>query len=77
MGRSLVGRKWVETRSEGTEFLSLTLSCVLFSGVVQQVKPIIGPMDLVLHVAVNYVKSGLISHFNIVVIRIFISDWSL
>lgn len=34
-------------------------------------------MDLVLKVAINYVKSGLISHYNIVFIHIFISDWSL
>lgn len=60
-----------------TEFLSLTPGCVLFPGVVQQVKPIIGPMDLVLQVAVNYVESGFITHYNIVFIRVFISDLSL
>ncbi|XP_011611780.2 fibulin-1 isoform X1 [Takifugu rubripes] len=46
----------------------------MIMGVIQQVKPIIGPMDLVLQVAVNYVKSGLISHYNTVFIYIFISD---
>lgn len=34
-------------------------------------------MDLVLQVAVNYVESGLITHYNIVFIRVFISDLSL
>uniref|UniRef100_H3C2H5 Fibulin-1 n=1 Tax=Tetraodon nigroviridis TaxID=99883 RepID=H3C2H5_TETNG len=43
-------------------------------GVIQQVKPIIGPADLVLQVAINYVQSGVISHRNIVFIHIFISD---
>ncbi|CAB1412372.1 unnamed protein product [Pleuronectes platessa] len=44
-------------------------------GVVRQVKPIIGPRDLEVTVAMNYVKSGAISHQNVVVIRIFISEF--
>uniref|UniRef100_UPI0037E707F9 fibulin-1-like n=1 Tax=Semicossyphus pulcher TaxID=241346 RepID=UPI0037E707F9 len=44
-------------------------------GVVRQVKPIIGPRDLLLKVAMNYVKSGIISHSNIVVIRVIISEF--
>lgn len=51
-------------------------SRVVLPGVIQQVKPISGPMDLVLQVAINYVQSGVISHCNIVFIHIFISDRS-
>lgn len=45
------------------------------TGVVQQVKPIIGPRDLVLEVAMDYVISGLVSRRNIVLIHVFISDF--
>ncbi|KAG8005693.1 Fibulin-1 [Nibea albiflora] len=44
-------------------------------GVVRQVKPIIGPRDLVVKVAMNYVKAGVISHRNIVVVHVFISEF--
>nr|XP_019948044.1 PREDICTED: fibulin-1-like isoform X1 [Paralichthys olivaceus] len=44
-------------------------------GVVRQVKPIIGPRYLELKVAMNYVKSGTVSHQNVVVLRIFISEF--
>uniref|UniRef100_A0A665WMP8 Fibulin-1 n=1 Tax=Echeneis naucrates TaxID=173247 RepID=A0A665WMP8_ECHNA len=44
-------------------------------GVVQQVKPIVGPKDIKLEVAMNYVKSGNISHRNVVIIHIFISEF--
>ncbi|XP_056224283.1 fibulin-1-like isoform X1 [Seriola aureovittata] len=47
----------------------------LIMGVVQQVKPIIGPRDLVLEVSMNYVKSGVISHRNVVMIHVFISEF--
>uniref|UniRef100_A0A671VIF5 Fibulin-1 n=1 Tax=Sparus aurata TaxID=8175 RepID=A0A671VIF5_SPAAU len=47
----------------------------MIMGVVQQVKPIIGPRDLVLEVAMDYVISGLVSRRNIVVIHVFISDF--
>ncbi|XP_018543014.1 fibulin-1 isoform X2 [Lates calcarifer] len=47
----------------------------MIMGVVQQVKPIIGPKDLVLEVAMNYVKSGIISHRNVVIIHVFISEF--
>lgn len=50
--------------------------CVLSSvGVVQQVKQIIGCKNLVLEVGMNYVKSGVISHVNVVVIHIFVSEF--
>lgn len=42
---------------------------------VRQVKPIIGPRDVVLEVALNYFKSGLVSHRNVVVIHIFVSEF--
>lgn len=44
-------------------------------GVVRQVKPIIGPKNIVLKVAMSYEKSGMISHRNIVVVHIFISEF--
>ncbi|KAJ4924881.1 hypothetical protein JOQ06_003831 [Pogonophryne albipinna] len=43
-------------------------------GVVRQVKPIIGPRDLVIEVAMNYIKSRTVSHRNIVIIHVFISE---
>uniref|UniRef100_A0A7N6B7Y8 Fibulin-1 n=1 Tax=Anabas testudineus TaxID=64144 RepID=A0A7N6B7Y8_ANATE len=47
----------------------------MIMGVVRQIKPIIGPRDLVLEVALNYFKSGVISHRNVVIIHIFISEF--
>lgn len=47
----------------------------MIMGVVRQVKPIIGPKDLVLQVAMNYIKSGNISHCNVVIIHVFISEF--
>lgn len=47
----------------------------MIMGVVRQIKPIIGPRDLVLEVAMNYVKSGIISHRNVVIIHVFISEF--
>lgn len=44
-------------------------------GVVRQVKPITGPKNIVLKVAMNYKKSGVISHSNIVVVHIFVSEF--
>lgn len=45
------------------------------SGVVRQVKPVIGPKNLVLQVAMNYVKSGVITHRNVVIIHVFVSEY--
>lgn len=45
----------------------------MIMGVVRQVKPITGPKDIVVEVAMNYVKSGIVSHRNIVKIHLFIS----
>lgn len=45
------------------------------SGVVRQIKPIIGPRDIVVTVAMNYFKSGHISHSNIVIIHVYISEF--
>nr|XP_020495199.1 fibulin-1 [Labrus bergylta] len=47
----------------------------MIMGVVRQVKPIIGPMDFVLEVAMNYVKSGIISHRNVVIVHVSISEF--
>uniref|UniRef100_A0A8D0AM30 Fibulin-1 n=1 Tax=Sander lucioperca TaxID=283035 RepID=A0A8D0AM30_SANLU len=47
----------------------------MITGVVRQVKPITGPRDFELKVAMNYVKSGVISHSNAVIIHVFISEF--
>uniref|UniRef100_A0AAQ4RIF7 Fibulin 1 n=1 Tax=Gasterosteus aculeatus aculeatus TaxID=481459 RepID=A0AAQ4RIF7_GASAC len=47
----------------------------MFVGVVRQVKSLRGPKDVVFQVAVNYVKSGVVSYRNIVIIRFFISEF--
>ncbi|XP_031721448.1 fibulin-1-like [Anarrhichthys ocellatus] len=44
-------------------------------GVVRQVKPIFGPRDLELQVAMNYFKSGVVSKCNIFIIQVFISEF--
>ncbi|XP_061618833.1 fibulin-1-like isoform X2 [Phyllopteryx taeniolatus] len=44
-------------------------------GVVRQVRPVAGPRDIELQVALNYIKSGYVSHRNIVVIYIVISQF--
>ncbi|KAM6986677.1 fibulin-1-like isoform 3-T3 [Aplochiton taeniatus] len=44
-------------------------------GVVRQVKPITGPKNIVLKVAMSYRKSSNISHRNIVIVNIFISEF--
>ncbi|TDG96789.1 hypothetical protein EPR50_G00232410 [Perca flavescens] len=47
----------------------------MIMGVVRQVKPITGPRDFELKVAMNYVKSGVITHSNAVNIHVFISEF--
>ncbi|KAM4615096.1 fibulin-1-like [Polymixia lowei] len=47
----------------------------MIMGVVRQVKPISGPVDFMVEVAMNYVKSGIVSHRNIVVIHVFVSEF--
>ncbi|XP_061570252.1 fibulin-1-like isoform X2 [Cololabis saira] len=44
-------------------------------GVIRQVKPIIGPRELVLEVTMNYVLAGVVSQQNIVIIHVFISEF--
>ncbi|KAM8910561.1 uncharacterized protein AB9W97_006881 [Spinachia spinachia] len=44
-------------------------------GVLRQLKPLRGPKDFVYQVAVTKVKSGVVSHRSIVVIRFFISEF--
>ncbi|XP_041965220.1 fibulin-1 isoform X1 [Alosa sapidissima] len=44
-------------------------------GVVRQVKRVIGPVDIVLKLAMNYVTSGVVSHRNIVNVHIFVSEF--
>uniref|UniRef100_A0A3Q3RSY9 Fibulin 1 n=1 Tax=Mastacembelus armatus TaxID=205130 RepID=A0A3Q3RSY9_9TELE len=46
-------------------------------GVVRQVKPIIGPLDLDLEISVDYIKSRIIFRRNIVIIHIFISEFRM
>uniref|UniRef100_A0A8C8HSK7 Fibulin-1 n=1 Tax=Oncorhynchus tshawytscha TaxID=74940 RepID=A0A8C8HSK7_ONCTS len=44
-------------------------------GVVRQVKPLIGSLNMVLKLAMNYVTSGVVSHRNIVNVHIFVSEF--
>ncbi|KAJ8262359.1 hypothetical protein GJAV_G00165530 [Gymnothorax javanicus] len=44
-------------------------------GVVRQVRPITGPVDIVLKLAMNYVLSDIISHQNIVSVHVFVSEF--
>lgn len=44
-------------------------------GVVRQVKPLIGSLNMVLKLAMNYVTSGVVSHRNIVSVHIFVSEF--
>lgn len=46
-----------------------------YPGVVRQVKPIIGPKSFKLEVAMKYTKPDFTSYSNIVIIRIFISEF--
>uniref|UniRef100_A0A3Q3VQI0 Fibulin-1 n=1 Tax=Mola mola TaxID=94237 RepID=A0A3Q3VQI0_MOLML len=46
----------------------------MIMGVVRQLKPVPGPANISLEVAMNYVKSGVVSHCNIVFVHIFISE---
>ncbi|XP_008293091.1 fibulin-1 [Stegastes partitus] len=45
-------------------------------GVIRQVKPIIGPKELVLEVSMNYVKSGIIFQRSVIMVHVFISEFS-
>ncbi|KAJ8006849.1 hypothetical protein DPEC_G00111490 [Dallia pectoralis] len=47
----------------------------MIMGVVRQVKPITGPLNVMLKLAMNYVKGGIISHRNIVIVHIFLSEF--
>ncbi|XP_029969904.1 fibulin-1-like [Salarias fasciatus] len=44
-------------------------------GVIRQLKPIIGPRNIVLEVSISYVTSGVVTHINIVVIHVFICEY--
>ncbi|KAG7253377.1 hypothetical protein CRUP_005525, partial [Coryphaenoides rupestris] len=44
-------------------------------GVVRQVKPLVGPRAVALEVGMNYVRMGVVSHRNIVVIHVFVSEF--
>ncbi|XP_030627474.1 fibulin-1 isoform X2 [Chanos chanos] len=44
-------------------------------GVVRQVKPLVGPLNLVLKLAMNYVTNGVVSHRNIVNVHVFVSEF--
>ncbi|XP_062414461.1 fibrillin-2-like [Pungitius pungitius] len=47
----------------------------MFVGVVRQVKPLRGPKNVVFQVSLTYVKSGVVSYRNIVIIHFFISEF--
>ncbi|KAK5607109.1 hypothetical protein CRENBAI_007290 [Crenichthys baileyi] len=44
-------------------------------GVIRQIKPIMGPKELVLEVTMKYVQSGVVSQQNVVLIHVFISKF--
>ncbi|XP_047245393.1 fibulin-1-like isoform X3 [Girardinichthys multiradiatus] len=44
-------------------------------GVIRQIKPVMGPKELVLEVTMKYVQSGVVSQQNIVLIHIFVSKF--
>ncbi|KAM4711708.1 fibulin-1-like [Anableps anableps] len=44
-------------------------------GVIRQIKPVMGPKELVLEVTMKYVQSGVVSQQNIVLIHVFISKF--
>uniref|UniRef100_A0A3B5ME87 Fibulin-1 n=1 Tax=Xiphophorus couchianus TaxID=32473 RepID=A0A3B5ME87_9TELE len=44
-------------------------------GVIRQIKPILGPKELILEVSMKYVQSGVVSQQNIVLIHVFISEF--
>lgn len=48
---------------------------LFFSGVVRQVKPLVGPLSTVLKLAMNYVTNGVISHRNIIKVHIYVSEF--
>lgn len=47
----------------------------LCTGVVRQVKPIVGPFHATLKLEMNYVVGGVLSHRNIVNVHIFVSEF--
>ncbi|XP_032445286.1 fibulin-1 isoform X2 [Xiphophorus hellerii] len=44
-------------------------------GVIRQIKPVLGPKELILEVSMKYVQSGVVSQQNIVLIHVFISEF--
>ncbi|XP_043964219.1 fibulin-1-like [Gambusia affinis] len=44
-------------------------------GIIRQIKPVLGPKELILEVSMKYVQSGVVSQQNIVLIRVFISKF--
>nr|O42182.1 RecName: Full=Fibulin-1; Short=FIBL-1; Flags: Precursor [Danio rerio]AAB80944.1 fibulin-1 D [Danio rerio] len=44
-------------------------------GVVKQVRPLVGPVRTVLKLAMNYVTNGVVSHRNIINVRIYVSEF--
>lgn len=45
------------------------------TGVVRQVKPLVGPLSTVLKLAMNYVTNGVVSHRNIINVHIYVSEF--
>ncbi|XP_048863057.1 fibulin-1-like isoform X1 [Brienomyrus brachyistius] len=44
-------------------------------GVVRQVKPIVGPLNTILKLTMNYVLSGVVSHRNMINVHVFVSEF--
>uniref|UniRef100_A0A8C9FJ77 Fibulin-1 n=1 Tax=Pavo cristatus TaxID=9049 RepID=A0A8C9FJ77_PAVCR len=59
------------TRPEGKWFQPLSVP----TGVVRQVRPIVGPFHAILKLEMNYVMGGVVSHRNIVNVHIFVSEY--
>lgn len=65
--------------SRRLKMLMLIIAAVVavsqLTGVVRQVKPIIGPFHAILKLEMNYVVGGVVSHRNVVNVHIFVSEY--
>ncbi|TRY76051.1 hypothetical protein DNTS_031957 [Danionella cerebrum] len=63
--------------SEGSADIPVILKsrCLRPNGVVRQVKPLVGPLNTVLKLAMNYVTNGVVSHRNIINVHIYVSEF--
>ncbi|XP_054911635.1 fibulin-1-like [Poeciliopsis prolifica] len=44
-------------------------------GVIRQIKPVLGPKELILEASMKYVQSGVVSQQNVILIHVFISEF--